>query len=285
MKVTAVLLLSLVLIDGALIAVHIASARLGSSPFDPAWLVVHPWRIDTDGGYAEIFQYLKYLAVAVLALSFFFLRRHRSGVPLALFALLLLADDAAQLHERVGAALTSRAVWQGVHPVLQAGLGELVGFVLLACAFAWYLLTARRGGADERRMAHRVSWLVALLIFFGAVVDLAAGLFILLEGIDLVEVAGGPVLEVIAAAVLSSGIQGATPYAGAGWLELLRAVSGLLNDPNVAQALTDLRLTKVATTVIEEGGEMVTMSLMVTYLVTVYLGPAHFKRRRWLLAR
>lgn len=261
------LLILLLVIDGTLILVHVWSARLGASPLDPTWLVMHPWRIDTDRGFAEAFQYLKYAALVGLSLWLYKFRGLRSALPLAVLAVLLFVDDAFQLHETIGAALTARLTLVGPEAILVGSLGELIGFVGLGSAFVWFVVVGLTAGGRERRFVITVTWLIALLAFFGAVVDQAANLYILSSVLDIVRVSGQTGIEVLT----SLGLLVTDSVAGAGIsprsVDLTSSLLGLAAEPGLQGALADLRVTKVVLVVIEEGGELISISLLCAFLV------------------
>ena len=176
MRAAGAVALSMLLLDAALIYAHVRGSGLGAGPFDLSWLVSGPWRLDAERGRGELFQYLKYLVMTALALRLRERRSWRAAGVLALFSLLLLLDDAFQLHERLGEAVTGP---RGSPSALTAGFAELLGFAVLGGVFVWFLVGSWRRGAKERRVAGPVAMLVAGLAFLGAVVDLVSGPLVL----------------------------------------------------------------------------------------------------------
>ena len=270
MRAPVVVLLVLLSLDGALILVHVLASRLGAGPYDPAWLVGHALRLDAERGLAESVQYLKYLGLGALALGLYGRGKLRAGIVLALFCLLLLLDDAFQLHERIGASLLRGSSVLGLGPSLSAGLGELLSFAVLGLVFAWFLLASWRR-ARERDIATSIALLVAGLAFFGGLVDLFSGPLVHSTVAVLADLAGGLLYEPAAAIVVTAadprGAVASLPQLGVGGLALARGAA----DPLLAAAVSEVRLTHVLTTAVEEGGEMVMTSLLVTYLVRVFL--------------
>lgn len=271
MRTPVVVLVVLLSLDGALIAAHLFSARLGAGAFDPAWLVSHPLRLDAERGLAESLQYLKYLVMAALALGLRLRGKLEAGLVLALFCLLLLVDDAFQLHERVGGLLVRKGSLLSPASQLSAGVGELLGFTALGLVFAWFLASSWRAGGQERSIATGIALLVAALALFGGLVDLASGPLVSSAVAALGELAAGAVLEPTAAIVLAAADPGSAvatlPQIGAATLELVR-VAG---DPLLASAVSDVRQTNVLTTLVEEGGELATTSLLLAFLLRAFL--------------
>lgn len=151
--------------DAAFLVLHLLHASLGL-PEDGQY------RVDRDGGYPEVFQYLKNFW-AVVMLGVVAARERRPGyLPWALMFAYLLADDALQIHERAG-----RVMPWGLNAVLglegvPRGLCELalsasVGAVLLAPIALAYLR-----GDDRARGVHRNLFMaLACIAFFGVAVD------------------------------------------------------------------------------------------------------------------
>ncbi|HET8984783.1 MAG TPA: hypothetical protein VFN03_03385 [Trueperaceae bacterium] len=250
------LLWLLVPVDLALVAVHVSSARLTASHLDPSWLAVHRWRVDADGGVAESFQYLKYLAIACAA-ALLYRRLHvRSGLVLCVFALLLLVDDSLQVHERFG------------EPIL---------WVVHGSVFLAYLVTAR-GSQDprERALATKVVGVVTLLALFGVALDAVNGRLIesAVETVLALAVEG---IEGFDAASLGIVLLPTLPASVSVVLGALQA-QALLTTDEVVSALRGLRLLVVGLAVLEDGGEMVVLSVLVVGLLREVGGRAAVRR-------
>lgn len=162
------LLLGLLLsIDAMFVVVHAAHVW---SP----WLNAPHYRLDTDRGLAEVFQYIKFLWL-LACLAFAYLQTRR-GVFLAwmlVFALLLL-DDVSQLHEIAGLRIAEALGFAGAFGLRPEDFGEIaVAAAIGALAVALVLATVRTG----ERVAHHLSAdmlvLLCALAFFGVFVDAA----------------------------------------------------------------------------------------------------------------
>lgn len=123
---TAPLIVLAVLMSGDLLFIALHLVHLHTS-----LLPSNRWSISQDRGFAEMFQYLKYIAIC-LALGQLFVRT-RLRVMLgwiAVFAFLLV-DDAGRIHERFGLAFAASTQLPDIFSLRARDIGELV-FALLA---------------------------------------------------------------------------------------------------------------------------------------------------------
>ena len=123
--------------------------------------------LDREGGWPEVFGYVKELfIVGGFAVLF---RRRRSPILLgfSITYVLIFLDDAFQLHERGGAALVDALDLQSVGLVNAEQIGELLvwcglgGIVTLALGLGTWLSTA----AERRRALPFAACLVSLMVF------------------------------------------------------------------------------------------------------------------------
>ena len=152
--------------DLVFISLHIA-LRLANRL--EAWPMFSIYR---DGGYPEVFQYVKEagIAVALVAVAFR-AREYRYLAWSALFFFLLL-DDSLGIHELIGGQLV--AAWQlSSHLGIRGqDFGELAaealtgGLLLAALAFCYW-----RGSARFRKVSRQLFSLLMIVIFFGVFVD------------------------------------------------------------------------------------------------------------------
>jgi hypothetical protein len=128
--------------------------------------------LSVDGGYAEVFQYLK---ESWTALVFFAMWWRTRDVLFAAWALLfayLLCDDALTIHETVGKAIAVGWEFAPAFGLRANDFGELAfsalaGVVFLVLIGGFYL----RGSELGKRVSRDLSLLLAVLVFFGVVVD------------------------------------------------------------------------------------------------------------------
>lgn len=127
--------------------------------------------VTTERGYGEWFQYIKAAAVALMLLR----SRRRSPAALAwagLFIYLLL-DDAFALHEAFGLFAASKFAWPAIGPARPEQIAELLIHAGVGLAFIGSLAAIlRRGDVASRSLSVALSAPFALLVFFGAAVDI-----------------------------------------------------------------------------------------------------------------
>jgi len=159
------------------------------------------YSLEKDGGYAEVFQYIKeYWTTGVLAALFVRTRQAVYCTWSLLFGYLLI-DDAFQLHERVGRML-SRKGYFGDSPLtgLRAqDFGELTvsafaGITFLVLIGGTYLLST----PDAKQVSKRLVALLGIIIFFGVFVDMLHSAMESLPGSSILGVVedGGEMLAV-----------------------------------------------------------------------------------------
>lgn len=153
--------------DFVFVVLHVVNARLG----------LHEMlSLETDRGYAEAYQYLKYAGICTLIVVI--ARRSASRrylVWLPLFGYFLL-DDALNIHERGGDLVVKKLGGTSYFGWIVQPHGELLvsapaGIVLLSAVAAAY----RNGTQAFRKTSQDLALLTAVLLFFGVVVDTARG--------------------------------------------------------------------------------------------------------------
>jgi hypothetical protein len=159
--------LSLLLLGGdlVLLGLHV-HASLQAAAVDPLFL------LDTDGGHAERFQYVKEAGtVILLGLVWSRTRQAVFGIWTALFAYLL-CDDTLRIHEEFGESIARTLHYARAWGLNRQALGELtldgiVGIALLVPLARFH----RRAEPDVRRISHDLGLLLAALVFFGVLMD------------------------------------------------------------------------------------------------------------------
>ena len=155
----------LLIVDFVFVALHFA--RLFGV------VVGEQYSVETDRGYAELYQYVKILAFAIL---FAAVSAEKRALGYAIFALLsvyLFLDDAFRIHEISGVHVASVL---GLEPALglrAQDFGEVIVTSMAAALFLPAIAFFFLRGDDAFRIAcrHIVSLLIAL-VFFGVVVDM-----------------------------------------------------------------------------------------------------------------
>ena len=127
-----------------------------------------------DGGYSEIYQYAKWAGIAALMFMAAQLRPGRGFEVWGLFGLFLLADDALQIHERVGDWVNLWLPFTPAFNLRREDVGELASSLVAGLGFLALLAVACREAADGFRHAtYGFAVLVGLLAVVGVGVDLA----------------------------------------------------------------------------------------------------------------
>lgn len=152
-------------VDGAFVVLHV------SNRFLPSRNAL--FSLSTDGGYAELFQYLKegWVAVALFVVCW----RTRQGLygAWALLFAYLLWDDSLTIHETLGGIIASQWSYVPALGLRAQDFGELTVVAFVGSAFV--LLTSYlyiRGNETARSVARDMALLVGCLVFFGVFFDM-----------------------------------------------------------------------------------------------------------------
>jgi hypothetical protein len=158
-----VVLLLLLCGDVAFMLLHVSNRLVPRNPL---------LSLAVDGGYSEVFQYIKEYWTALL---FFAMSWRAREVLFAAWALLftyLLCDDALTIHESLGRVIATR--WDLV-PVLGIRAGDFGELMVSAIAGALFLVLIGglyvRSSEMGKSVSRDLSLLLAVLVFFGVVVD------------------------------------------------------------------------------------------------------------------
>jgi hypothetical protein len=162
------LLLGLLLAaDAVFIALHLWAAEAR-----PAHRLLS---IEADNSYPEVFQYLKFLWLALLLALLAWRNRALGYLPWGALFLYLLLDDVLRLHEDGGAALSDAWQLPALLGLRSKDLGELAVSALAALALLPPIALAwRRGDAGLRCLSRRLALLLGLLVLVGIGLDLLA---------------------------------------------------------------------------------------------------------------
>lgn len=193
--VNPVLLILFLCADIAFILLHLSN-RLLDSPNVLFYL-------NKDGGYPELFQYIKeyWVAIALFAVSW----RTREWIygAWSLLFTYLLCDDALAIHERVGEAVERHWSYVPAFGLRARDLGELMISVVVGSAFLvlityFYL----RCSHSAKNVSKDLLLLLGLLIFFGVFIDLVhvAVVDLPVRGLNIIEDGG----EMIAMSMIAS---------------------------------------------------------------------------------
>lgn len=167
----SLLLCMLLVADLAFVAMHLIHSltQYFASPL---------LNIETDKGYAEMFQYLKYLWIMMLLFFISIKERSLFYFPFFLLFAYFLVDDALQLHEVLGKQIGEYISFVPPFRLRHADLGEIivsssVGLILLPALLAAYWFAAR----TNRKIFHDLLLLIFILVIFGVGVDMVHIMF------------------------------------------------------------------------------------------------------------
>lgn len=162
--------LILVGVDILLILIHVGTygfVLLGRLEMVPPVL-----RIDQDWSLAEMVSYAKWLAIVVLLAGIGLRLRLAMAWVWAVVFLELLADDAFQLHERIGAALATDLDQQPVFGLRPQDMGEMFYALTVASLLLALVAVAMwRGGRRAVRFSLPYLLLLAMLGVVGVGMD------------------------------------------------------------------------------------------------------------------
>lgn len=158
----------LFLADAIFIILHLLHAFSGLSGFRSPLLSIR-----TDGGYAEIYQYIKELWIVALLV---FVARRRSNLLFLCWSFLflyLLLDDSLGIHENLGAFIASWTGIQGGFGLRPEDFGELgISLFFGALIIASISLMHYLSEPVDRQISSLLFGLFALLVFFGVFLDM-----------------------------------------------------------------------------------------------------------------
>jgi hypothetical protein len=164
-KASSKILLLLLLADFAFVLSHIIYRIIpGSNDI---------YSIDTDGGYAEMFQYIKEYWILIILLILALRRKRIIYFAWSSLFLYFLLDDSLRIHERFGIYLAKYFEFKPMFELRAQDFGELavsviVGLLLFSFIGVSYLFSDT---VAKRISKHLFIW-VMVLAFFGVMVDM-----------------------------------------------------------------------------------------------------------------
>jgi hypothetical protein len=129
--------------------------------------------IHKDGGFAEMYQYLKFIwIVGLLLLIAHKNRAWRYLVWVGVFVYLLV-DDSSMIHERFGRLIAASLTFTPPLGLRLQDVGELTVSAIAGSILLIPIILAYRGGSQVfRKTSQDITLLILLLVFFGVVVDM-----------------------------------------------------------------------------------------------------------------
>lgn len=129
--------------------------------------------VDSDGSLPEIFQYLKFLTLIILTSMLISRKRKLVYFPWLFLFVLMLFDDALQLHERFGRFFAALFKLNDLYGLRSVDFGELIYASLVGVIFFVSLLFSYFKASElERRNFRDILILFLIFIFFGVGMDM-----------------------------------------------------------------------------------------------------------------
>ena len=132
------------------------------------------YSLEVDKGYPEMYQYIKWLWIAIL---FIYISRIRLSFGYLAWGILFfyfLIDDAMTIHERIGYYFAENFSFVPPMGLRLHDCGELAASVIAAIIFGSIIIWAYiRGNQVFRKMSQDLILLVLMLIFFSIVIDMS----------------------------------------------------------------------------------------------------------------
>lgn len=131
------------------------------------------YSLSRDNGYAEFFQYTKFLWIILLLFGVFVRTKSPGYLAWASLFLYFLADDAFKLHENYGRVIARNLDFIPPMSVRLQDVGELIVTAIAGVIiFPLLILAFWRGSQLFRKVALDFALLLAALVFVGVAVDL-----------------------------------------------------------------------------------------------------------------
>jgi hypothetical protein len=168
----SLLLLLLVSVDVIFIVLHITNR------FNPLPPLARLYRIDLDQSYPEIFQYIKFLWIAILFI-YLMISRHRTHYfAWVLVFIYFFFDDSVEIREGFGRYFSANYDFSPFLNLRLQDIGELIatailGLVLLV-GLVWDYV---KGDSIFRRESIAMFLFIGVLVFFGTVLDMVHVMF------------------------------------------------------------------------------------------------------------
>ena len=172
-EVAKKLLLRLLLIDFIFIIIHITVCLVYYLGYIEDFGEYNFLVLTQDESYAEMFQYLKYIAFIVMTIYLISIEKSYAYISWVLLFLFFLLDDSLSLHELAGELLAEKYNFEPKFGLRAVDFGEL-GFVAVMGSIILFTMGIAyfRGGDSFKKRTHRLLFLLAFLVLFGVGFDM-----------------------------------------------------------------------------------------------------------------
>lgn len=140
-------------------------------PFD--WSISKVFQLNYDGGYPEIYQYLKYLFIILTLIYTMHTRKIYNYLSWFILFVLLLLDDAFQFHERFATWVAERFNYTSMFGLRPQDLGELTYIGLFGPFLLLFLILGYYYGNKKIKKTYiDLGLLFGLFLCFGIGIDM-----------------------------------------------------------------------------------------------------------------
>jgi hypothetical protein len=130
--------------------------------------------IERDRGYAEMYQYLKWIWIISLLVYISLQKRAFNYFAWVLVFTYFFFDDALHIHELVGGYIGNNLNVAPAFGLRLQDFGELIVSATAGISLIAFVMWAyRRGSQDFKNISKDILLLIGALVFFGVVVDMA----------------------------------------------------------------------------------------------------------------
>ena len=142
------------------------------------WSISNMFMVNYDGGFPEIFQYIKYISIITAIIYILYQKKEYNYLSWLLLFTLLFFDDALSFHEQFGGFAAERFNYKPMFGLRAQDLGELTYVALFGPLVLLALVLGYRNGNGKYKKTNLdLVLLFSLFLFFGIVIDMLHVLF------------------------------------------------------------------------------------------------------------
>ncbi|GGK46745.1 hypothetical protein [Salinarimonas ramus] len=161
----------LLAVNAILLGLHLATETMRFMGLrDIGWVERHPFALDREGGYAEVFNVVQAATTSGLLGLIYLRSRARIFFLWAIVFAVVVADDALMLHERGGRILVDHDLVPSWGTLRGQDFGELATWGVMAALVGIVLLWARRAPGDQLSRAFGRLFLVLFIALVGCAI-------------------------------------------------------------------------------------------------------------------
>jgi len=132
------------------------------------------YSVKRDLGYAEFYQYVKFLWIIIIFVYLSQKLKYWGYVSWAVTFLYFLADDAFQIHEDIGTLIANQLTFSPPLNLRLQDFGELTVYAIAGIILMLGIgIAYQKGSQSFKTLSHDFLFLLAFLIFFGVLLDVA----------------------------------------------------------------------------------------------------------------